>query len=72
MQRRQPICISVEGDKIVAKEITFGADNALGLAYSLAILTLKAAAGSVESSIMEIKEELRLCGFSFYVLKISE
>ena len=72
MQRRQLICISVEGDKIVAKEITFGADNALGLAYSLAILTLKAAAGSVESSIMEIKEELRLCGFSFYMLKISE
>lgn len=72
MQRRQPICISVEGDKIVAKEITFGADNALGLAYSLAILTLKATAGSVESSIMEIKEELRLCGFSFYMLKISE
>ena len=69
MQRRQPIRISVEGDKIVAKETTLGADNALGLAYSLAILTLEAAAaGSVESSIMEIKEELRLCGFSFYVL----
>ena len=38
----------------------------------LAILTLEAAAGSVESFIMEIKEELRLCGFFFYVLKISE
>ncbi len=56
----------------MAKETTLGADNALGLAYSLAILMLEAAAGSVESSIMEIKEELRLCGFFFYVLKISE
>lgn len=56
----------------MAKETTLGADNALGLAYSLAILTLEAAAGSVESFIMEIKEELRLCSFSFYVLKISE
>lgn len=37
----------------MAKETTLGADNALGLAYSLAILTLEAAAGSVESSIME-------------------
>lgn len=72
MQRRQPIRISVEGEKVVAKETALGADNALGLAYSLAILTLEAAAGSVESSIMEIKEELRLCGFSFYVLKLSE
>ena len=72
MQRRKPICISMEGDKIVAKETTLGADNALGLAYSLAILTLEAAAGSVKSFIMEIKEELRLCGFFFYVLKISE
>lgn len=52
----------------MAKETTLGADNALGLAYSQAILTLEA----VESSIMEIKEELWLCGFSFYVLKISE
>lgn len=56
----------------MAKETTLGADNALGLAYSLAILTREAAVGSVESSIMEIKEELRLCGFSFHVLKLSE
>lgn len=41
VQRRKPICISMEGDKIVAKETTLGADNALGLAYSLAILTLE-------------------------------
>lgn len=40
VQRRKLICISMEGDKIVAKETTLGADNALGLAYSLAILTL--------------------------------
>lgn len=33
-------------------------------------VVLETAVGSVESFIVEIKEELLLCGFSFYVLKL--
>lgn len=33
-------------------------------------VVLETAVGSVKSFIVEIKEELLLCGFSFYVLKI--
>lgn len=38
---KDPIQITVEGDKIMAKETTLGADNGIGLALSLAILTLE-------------------------------
>lgn len=59
---KDAIRISVEGDKIVAKETTLGADNALGLAYSLAILTLEEAPHPPLEVLVTVDEELGLTG----------
>lgn len=59
---KDPIRIFVEGDKIVAKETTLGADNALGLAYSLAILTLEDAPHPPLEVLITVDEEVGLTG----------
>lgn len=59
---KDPIRISVEGDKIVAKETTLGADNALGMAYSLAILTLEDVPHPPLEVLVTVDEELGLTG----------
>ena len=59
---KDSIRISVEGDKIVAKETTLGADNALGLAYSLAILTLKDVPHPPLEVLVTVDEEVGLTG----------
>lgn len=59
---QDPIRISVEGDKIVAKETTLGADNALGLAYSLAVLTLEDVPHPPLEVLVTVDEEVGLTG----------
>ncbi len=59
---KDPIRISVEGDKIVAKETTLGADNALGLAYSLAVLTLEDVPHPPLEVLVTVDEEVGLTG----------
>lgn len=57
-----PIQITVEGDKITAKETTLGADNGLGLSLSLAILTLEDAPHPPLEVLVTVDEELGLTG----------
>ena len=59
---KDPIQITVEGDKITAKETTLGADNGLGLSLSLAILTLEDAPHPPLEVLVTVDEELGLTG----------
>ena len=59
---KDPIRITVEGDKITAKETTLGADNGLGLSLSLAILTLEDAPHPPLEVLVTVDEELGLTG----------
>lgn len=59
---KDPIQITVEGDRITAKETTLGADNGLGLALSLAILTLEDTAHPPLEVLVTVDEELGLTG----------
>ncbi len=47
---RDPIKMSVEGDKIIARETTLGADDGIGMALSLAFLN----AGEIEHPALEV------------------
>lgn len=59
---KDPIQITVEGDKIMAKETTLGADNGIGLALSLAILTLEDAPHPPLEVLVTVDEEIGLTG----------
>ena len=59
---KDPIQITVEGDKITAKETTLGADNGLGLSLSLALLTLEDAPHPPLEVLVTVDEELGLTG----------
>lgn len=59
---KDPIQITVEGDKITAEETTLGADNGLGLSLSLAILTLEDAPHPPLEVLVTVDEELGLTG----------
>ena len=59
---KDPIQITVEGDKIMAKETTLGADNGIGLALSLAILTLEDVPHPPLEVLVTVDEEIGLTG----------
>lgn len=59
---KDPIQITVEGDKIMANETTLGADNGIGLALSLAILTLDDAPHPPLEVLVTVDEEIGLTG----------
>lgn len=59
---KDPIRITVEGDRVTAKETTLGVDNGLGLTLSLAIMTLEDAPHPPLEVLVTVDEELGLTG----------
>ncbi|WP_052455729.1 aminoacyl-histidine dipeptidase [Bhargavaea cecembensis] len=59
---RDPINVEVEGDKVIAKETTLGADDGIGVALALALLADKEAEHPAVEIILTSDEERGLVG----------
>ncbi len=60
--QRDPIRITVNGDKILAQETTLGADDGIGMALSLALLTREDIAHPPLEVLITVDEEIGLTG----------
>ncbi|MDO4383563.1 MAG: aminoacyl-histidine dipeptidase [Eubacteriales bacterium] len=60
--QRNPIRITVNGDKILAQETTLGADDGIGMALSLALLTLEDIVHPPLEVLITVDEEIGLTG----------
>lgn len=60
--QRDPIRITVEGDKVLARETTLGADDGIGMALSLALLTQEKFSHPPLEVLITVDEEIGLTG----------